>query len=88
MDIQQIRFLREIEVTDHEGRKTIQMEFSCDDGVQQTPHFFGIAEDDLSAAQSLYQAWGGSRPEGYRVGTTVRSPLWPAYPSRTSRSVK
>ncbi len=82
MDTQQIRFLREIEVRDDQGQKTIMMEFSCDDGARRTPRFFEIPNDDLTQARALYLAWGGSRPEGYRIGTTVRSPSWPAFPSR------
>ncbi len=86
MDIQRIRFLREIEVTDTQGQKASTLEFSCDDGAGRAPHFFRIPEDDLAAARTLYAAWGGTRPQGYRIGSTVRSPLWPAFPSRVRLS--
>ncbi len=86
MDVQQIRFLREIEVTDAQDQKQITLEFSCDDGIRRSPHFFRIPDEDLTAARALYLTWGGSRPEGYRIGSTVRSPLWPAFPSRVRSS--
>jgi hypothetical protein len=73
MDIQRIRFLREVLVTNTKGQQSITMEFSYDSG-ERPPRFFGVPDDDVSRARALYVAWGGSRPEGYRRGTTVKSP--------------
>lgn len=74
MDIQRILFLREVVVTDGNGKTTIALEFSLDSGADRTPRFFGVPDDDLPQARLLNQQWGGSRPEGYRVGSTVPRP--------------
>ncbi len=84
MHIQRIRFLREVLVTDLKGKATSTMEFSYDSGAERAPHFFGVPDDDLLQARALYLAWGGSRREGYQIGTTVKG-LW--VPSVQSKSI-
>lgn len=70
-----IQFLRDVVVT-RKGKAASTVEFSYDSGDGRAPHFSDVPADDLIQARALYLAWGGNRPEGYPVGTTVRSP-WP-----------
>ena len=81
MIIEQITWLRERVVTNRQGEDTLAMEFSCDSGYGRTPQFFTVKVEDLREARLLYRAWGGDRPEGYRVGTTVKGPGKPRTPS-------
>lgn len=74
MDIQRISFLREVIRTDGKGVATVALEFSADSGIGRTPRFFGVPDLDLPKARLLYRQWGGSRPDGYRVGSTVPRP--------------
>jgi hypothetical protein len=73
MNIQRIRFLREVLASNAKGKQTINMEFSYDSG-ERPPHFFGVPDEDVPQARALYLEWGGSRPEGYRRGATVKGP--------------
>lgn len=83
MNIQRIRYLREVLVADDKGKDTIGMEFSYDSGVGQAPHFLGVPDADLAQARALYAAWGGSRPEGDRKGTIVKGPWIPFIQSKS-----
>jgi hypothetical protein len=82
MNIQRIHFLREVLVTDANGHDTSAFEFSYDNGGDREPHFFGIADADRSQVRALYAAWGGSRLDGYRRGSTVKSPGSPFIQSK------
>lgn len=83
MHIERIQFLREVLVTDREGKSASTMEFSYDSGNDRVPHFFGVPDDDVPQARELYLAWGGNRPEGYRTGTTVKGPPTPPVQSKS-----
>lgn len=83
MNIQRIRFLRERLVADSKGKDSAAMEFSYDSGAERAPHFFGVPDDDVPETRALYLAWGGTGPEGYRVGTTVKGPWIPNAPSKS-----
>ncbi len=74
MNAQRIRFLREILVTDRNGKSTNTMEFSYDDRFVRKPRFFGVPDDEEAQARQLYLEWGGTRLEGQRRGTTVSHP--------------
>jgi hypothetical protein len=74
MDNQRIRFLREILITDRNGKSTTTIEFSYDDRFVRKPHFFGVPDDEEAQARQLYLEWGGTRLEGQRRGTTVSHP--------------
>jgi hypothetical protein len=74
MNTQRIQFLREILVGNVKGQPMSTIEFSYDEGYSRAPRFFGVPDDDLSAAQQLYQEWGGQRAEGSARGITVRRP--------------
>ncbi len=83
MHIERIQFLREVLVTDRKDKSTSTMEFSYDNGNDRVPHFFGVPDDDMPQARALYLAWGGNRPEGYQIGTTVRGPWIPPVQSKS-----
>jgi hypothetical protein len=74
MNIDKVRYLREILVTDGRGKTTVIMEFSYDDRFAFKHRFFGVPDDQRLVAQQLYGEWGGSRLEGYRRGTTAGRP--------------
>ncbi|MGB8646996.1 MAG: hypothetical protein WCF84_17295 [Anaerolineae bacterium] len=74
MDIQRVRFLRQYMVTNIKNEQVVMMEFSYDNGAEHAPRFFGVPDQDMTTACALYTNWGGSRPDGYRRGTTVRMP--------------
>jgi hypothetical protein len=74
MNAQRIRFLREILVTDRNGKSTNTMEFSYDDRFVRKPRFFGVPDDEEAQAHRLYLERGGTRLEGQRRGTTVSHP--------------
>lgn len=83
MNIQKVRFLREVLVTDAKGHDTITMEFSYDSDLERTPHFFEVPAQDVPKARSLYAAWGGRRTVGHRQGTTVNGPWIPFIQSKS-----
>ena len=74
MNMQRVRFLRELAVTDKKGKSTIVMEFSYDNPRDREPRFFDVPDDEQLQAQQAYLEWGGKRSEGERRGTTVRNP--------------
>jgi hypothetical protein len=74
MNIDRVRFLREVLVTDAKGKTTLVMEFSYDDRFEYRHRFFGVPDDQEMIARRLYEEWGGSRLEGYWRGTTVGRP--------------
>jgi len=78
MDIKRIHFMRELLVTDGKGKSMVVLEFSYDDRFAHKPRFFGVPDDDQARAHQLYLDWGGSRPPGDWVGTTVSRPAGPA----------
>jgi hypothetical protein len=74
MDNQRVRFLREILITDRNGKSTTTIEFSYDDRFVRKPRFFGVPYDEVVQARQLYLEWGGTRLEGQRRGTSVGRP--------------
>lgn len=78
MDIKRVRYLREILVSDRQGNTTAVIEFSYDDRFVRRQRFFGVPDLEEAQARQLYIEWGGSRPEGYRIGSTVGRPEWRA----------
>lgn len=81
MDIEHLCWLREYLMIDTKGNDLIAMEFSYDNGIKRTPHFFRVPPEDLMEARSLYREWGGNRDERYRRGSTVKGPSVPFAPS-------
>ncbi len=78
MNTGRVQYLREILVTDKAGKTTATIEFSYDDRFAHHLRFFGVPDAEAEAARQLYLEWGGSRPEGYRIGSTVSRPDTPA----------
>lgn len=78
MNVERVHYLREIIVRDRKGQATVTVEFSYDDRFAHKPRFFGVPDDQVEQARRLYLEWGGSRPEGYRIGTTAGRPASPA----------
>lgn len=81
MKIEQICWLREILKTDPTGQETVAFEFSCDSGYGRAPVFFPVIAADVPQARALYRELGGSRPDGYRIGTAVQGQGVPRPPS-------
>ena len=82
MNLKSIYFLREVLVMDGDGKDTIAYEFSYDNGGHREPHFYFVSDTDTSQASALYLAWGGIRADGYRQGSTVKSPGSPFIQSK------
>jgi hypothetical protein len=74
MDIKRIRFMRELLVTNGKGKTRVVREFSYDAPSVDRLRFFGVPDDQEAQAAQLYLEWGGSRPEGWRVGSMVSPP--------------
>jgi hypothetical protein len=74
MDKQRVRFLREILITDRNGKSTTTIEFSYDDWFVRKPRFFDVPIDEEALARQLYLEWGGTRLDGQRRGTIVSHP--------------
>lgn len=74
MNIQRVRFLRELSVTDKEGKSTSMMEFSYDNPRDREPRFFVVPDNEQGQARQVYLEWGGIRSTEERRGTTVRKP--------------
>lgn len=81
MDIEHMTWLHEYVVKDPAGQDAIALEFSYESGYEHTPHFFPVPKNEVQQAHTLYLAWGGSRTEGFRSGTTVKGPSLPFPPS-------
>lgn len=82
MNIKRIRFLREILAADPQGRDTISLEFSYDSGAERAPYFLAVPVECIPRARALYEAWGGRRYDGERVGTMVSGPWIPSVQSK------
>lgn len=74
MDKQRVRFLREISITDRDGKSTTTIEFSYDDRFVRKARFFGVPYDEVAQARQLYLEWGGKGLKGQGRGTTVGRP--------------
>lgn len=71
MDLRNVRHLREVLVTDEQGRTTSIMQYSSQNASHFRPNFVPVPFDDQARARELYVRWGGRRREGMRIGTTV-----------------
>ncbi len=74
MNIERVQYLREVLVAGKAGKTTSTIEFSYDDRFAYRRRFFGVPDGEVEQARRLYLEWGGSRPEGYRIGSTVSRP--------------
>lgn len=81
MNAEHVCWMREYEITDVQGRATIRMEVSYDDGKGRTPQFFRVPDADFVQARALYAEWGGIRRKGVPRGNTVKGPSVPFSPT-------
>lgn len=71
MDFKNVRHLREIVVTDPQGKTRSIMQYSSQNASHFRPAFVPVPPKDQTRARELYVKLGGSRREGSRIGLTV-----------------
>lgn len=74
MAISDIHFIREILVTDFQGKPVPTMQASEANASSLRPLFKEVAFYDVDAVRALYHELGGGRREGERMGSTVILP--------------
>lgn len=74
MDFKNVHHLREILVTDAQGKTTSRMQYSSQNASHFRPNFVEVPFDDQTRARELYVKWGGSRREEMRIGMTATIP--------------
>lgn len=74
MDFKNVRHLREILITDAEGKVTSTMQYSSQNASHFRPKFAEVPFHDQTRARELYVRWGGIRREGWTIGRTVILP--------------
>lgn len=74
MDIQAIHFIREVLVTNWQGKPTPQMQFSFANASFLDPAFQEVPSTDQEQVRELYLELGGRRLENERFGSTVIIP--------------
>ncbi|HZQ09255.1 MAG TPA: hypothetical protein VFD70_21945 [Anaerolineae bacterium] len=71
MDFKNVHHLREILVTDAQGKTTSTMQYSSQNISRFRPDFVQVPFKDQTAARELYLRFGGRRREGTRIGMEV-----------------
>lgn len=74
MDFKNVHHLREILVTDAQGKTTSTMQYSSQNASHFRPNFVEVPFSDQSRARELYVRWGGRRREGMRIGMSAIIP--------------
>jgi hypothetical protein len=74
MSLKNIRHLREILITDAQGKTTSTMQYSSQNASHFRPAFVEVPFQDQTKARELYLRLGGRRREDMRIGTTVILP--------------
>ncbi len=74
MDFKNVHHLREILVTDAQGKTTSTMQYSSQNASHFRPNFVEVPFNDQMRARELYVRWGGRRREGMRIGITATIP--------------
>jgi hypothetical protein len=75
MDFRNVHHLREILVTDAQGKTTITMQYSYQNASHFRPNFLDVPLVDQARARKLYLRWGGGRREGIQIGMTAIIPM-------------
>lgn len=88
MDTNKIHFIREIVLTDLQGKRTPTMQFSYDNASYLHPMYLLVPTADQKRIRALYLKLGGSRIEGRENGTTVVIPNRSAWASMWPISVE
>ncbi len=74
MDLKNVRHLREILITNAQGKATGTMQYSSQNVSHFRPNFVEVPLDDQARARELYLRWGGYRRAGMRFGVSVIIP--------------
>lgn len=74
MNLKNVRHLREILVTDAQGKTASIMQYSSQNASHFRPNFAEVPFLDQAQARELYLRLGGRRREEMRIGTTVTIP--------------
>lgn len=74
MDFKNVHHLREIVITDSQGRTTSVMQYSSQNASHFRPNFTEVPSRDQARARELYLKWGGMRREGLRIGMAAIIP--------------
>lgn len=75
MDFKYVHHLREILVTNAQGKTTITMQYSSQNASHFRPNFLEVPLQDQAQARKLYLRWGGRRQEGIKIGMTATIPM-------------
>ena len=75
MDLKNVRHLREVLVTNAQGKKTGVMQYSSQNTYHFRPNFVEVPMNDQALARELYLRWGGQRREEMSIGMTVTIPI-------------
>ena len=74
MDFKNVHHLREIVVTDAQGKTTGTMQYSSQNASHFRPNFVEVPFRDQTRARELYLKWGGKRRVEMRIGMPVIIP--------------
>ena len=75
MDFKNVHHLREVLVTDAQGRSTSTMQCSSKNASHFRANFLEVPLEDQARARKLYLRRGGRRREGLRFGMTAIIPM-------------
>jgi hypothetical protein len=75
MDFKNVHHLREILVTDAQGKTTSTMQYSSQNASHFRPNFSEVPLVDQARARKLYLRWGGRRRDGIKIGMTAVIPM-------------
>ena len=74
MDFRNVHHLREILITDAQGKTTSTMQYSSQNASHFRPNFLDVPYAFQARARELYLKLGGKRRDGMRIGMTVVIP--------------
>lgn len=75
MNFKNVHHLREILITDAQGKTTGTMQYSSQNASHFRPNFTEVPWADQARARKLYVRWGGRRREGIQIGMTAIIPM-------------
>ena len=71
MDLKNVRHLRQVLVTDTQGKTTSRIQYSSQNTSHFRPNFVDVPMSDQAEAHKFYMSWGGSRRDGVKIGMAV-----------------
>ncbi len=75
MDLKNVRHLREVLVTNAQGKTISTMQYSSQNASHFRPNFAEVPLNDQARARELYLRCGGCRRNGMRIGIPVVVPV-------------